>query len=802
LRTSYWDFGDGTTSTAQNPTHQYADDGTYTVTLTVTDDDGASDSASRSITVLNVGPTADFSYSPSEPKAGENVTFDASSSYDPDGAIVSYHWDFGDGETGTGKTATHSYADDGTYTVTLTVTDDDGASDSASRTVIVSGTFSSATSPNQPPTADFSYSPSSPTTADTVQFWDFGDGTTSTAQNPTHQYADDGTYTVTLTVTDDDGASDTATATVIVSSVTIQSYTLTVEASGPGSILVDPPGESVRGTVTFTFPGSTEVTLTATPDSGAHFGGWTEGRPEGVDPLVATLTIVVDSDVRVAGTFAEDPGDAVLTVVVSGNGRVDITPLGDTTYTTYTSISISFSRSFDYDYAYDYEGGSPSGPVSGTATFDEFRGERFTESGDGYNVEYVFSGLVYRIVGTEVALEAIPDPGFTFVEWRDGSGASIGSSATSAVIMTSDKYRESVFGELPFLTVRAVEYGDADHAIEDAGIEVTGPASYAVAGSDTRQVDPGDYTVEFDPKTPSGWALSSVTLPDGTEQDSARASVQLHPGEAKAVIGRYKPLLTVRAVEYGNPDHVIPDVQILVVGSDSYQVQGSGSLPVYGSYSVTFDKSVASGWKLHHIEVQPDGTTTEDSSVTVNMTKESKAAVGFYYKAALRVVAVRCGHPDDVFSDATIAVDRYGTRTIENYIYSGTRYDQEYYYKVVSSSNFVSYIYSGTRYDQEYYYKVVSYYYGGSSTDYIWSDVYYGETYSQSSGGAGVTYSGRGPTARTKERASRRTTTGTAGRTGTTSGSSRRRRPRRARTTFGAMSTTGRRTPCPPVIGA
>ncbi len=100
----------------------------------------------------------------------------------------------------------------------MTVTDNDGATGTASRQITV-------TLPNQPPVAGFTYTPANPTTLDVVSFtdtstdsdgtvvawaWAFGDGATSTAQSPTHRYASTGTYTATLTVTDDDGSTDTA----------------------------------------------------------------------------------------------------------------------------------------------------------------------------------------------------------------------------------------------------------------------------------------------------------------------------------------------------------------------------------------------------------------------------------------------------------------------------------------------------------------------------------------------------------------------------------------------------------------
>ncbi len=117
-----WDFGDGSTSTEQNPTHSYEDEGTYLVKLTVTDSEDVSDSAVMEIDVIR-GPEADFSFDPEVPVENQSVEFDDESE-SPDGEIVEWEWDFGDGSTSTEQNPTHAYEESGNYTVELTVIDD------------------------------------------------------------------------------------------------------------------------------------------------------------------------------------------------------------------------------------------------------------------------------------------------------------------------------------------------------------------------------------------------------------------------------------------------------------------------------------------------------------------------------------------------------------------------------------------------------------------------------------------------------------------------------------------------------
>jgi PKD repeat protein len=215
-----WSFGDGTpNATDMIAFHAYADNGTYTTTLTVTDSDGLADTDSQNTTVLNRPPIASFTESATTVLTGTIIYFNASSSYDPDGYIVGYFWDFGDGANDTNVTTEHGYPDNGTYTVTLTVVDDDGstATVTANKTVL-----------NRNPVALFIESADAVPTGTIITFnasdsfdpdgsivayaWDFGDGNFGSGVLISHSYADNGVYNVTLTVTDNDGASSVTSA--------------------------------------------------------------------------------------------------------------------------------------------------------------------------------------------------------------------------------------------------------------------------------------------------------------------------------------------------------------------------------------------------------------------------------------------------------------------------------------------------------------------------------------------------------------------------------------------------------------
>ncbi|MEE4218958.1 MAG: PKD domain-containing protein [Xanthomonadales bacterium] len=210
----YWTFGDGGDALGTHIEHSYAEQGNYEVTLTVEDNEGATNQTSQlaDVTLPNVEPQAKFSTVCVENKC----SFDASKSLDEDGEIIAYDWALGDGSEATGSNVKHDYSEANDFTIVLTVKDDREATGKASQTI-------STTMPNVDPVADFTWScneldcsfdgrDSTDPDGEIVQYsWRFGDGKNGSGETATHRFGDGGGYDVRLTVEDAKGASHSIT---------------------------------------------------------------------------------------------------------------------------------------------------------------------------------------------------------------------------------------------------------------------------------------------------------------------------------------------------------------------------------------------------------------------------------------------------------------------------------------------------------------------------------------------------------------------------------------------------------------
>jgi PKD repeat protein len=302
-----WTFGDGSSASGRTVAKTFTAPGTFNVTLTVTNDRGLASSTTQAVSVGTTAlPTASFTFSPASPAINQAVNFNAAaSSAAPGRSIASYSWNFGDGSaTKGGVTAQHDFGVVGAYSVTLIVTDDVGQRSTATQTVTVAGGGAGGT------TARFTFSPSGPTTLQSVFFnaststaatghtlttfaWDFGDGSIGSGVSVSHSFAAAGTFTVTLTVTDDIGQKSTATQAVPVTSggggAPTAAFTFSPAAPGVGESVFFNASTSTAG------PGRTLVAYNWTFGDGAIGTGVSVSHPYSTAGTYSVQLTVTDN---------------------------------------------------------------------------------------------------------------------------------------------------------------------------------------------------------------------------------------------------------------------------------------------------------------------------------------------------------------------------------------------------------------------------------------------------------------------------------------------------------------------------
>jgi len=200
-----WDFGDGNTSTDQNPAHTYVAAGTYNVTMNATNVGGSNVTTQTNYITVAIAPVASFTANVTSGAVPLSVNFTDTSTNTP----TSWLWDFGDGNTSTDQNPTYTYTAVGTYSINLNATNAGGSNISTQTEYItaafapVSNFSANVTEGAVPLSVNFT---DTSTNSPTSWLWDFGDGNTSTVQNPAHIYVAAGIYNVSLNATNVGGS--------------------------------------------------------------------------------------------------------------------------------------------------------------------------------------------------------------------------------------------------------------------------------------------------------------------------------------------------------------------------------------------------------------------------------------------------------------------------------------------------------------------------------------------------------------------------------------------------------------------
>lgn len=407
-----WDFGDGATSTEQNPTHVYSTAGTYTVRLTISNPCGTDTETKEEFVTVTPAPIADFNMEVQRGCINTDMYF-----YDASLHADTWLWDFGDGTNSDAQNPTHAYSAPGSYSITLTVSNDCG-SDTYTQVDYVTV--------YDGPTADFSATPRSGGSPLAVTFtdlstspftilswtWDFGDGSSSDLQNPTHEYTAAGLYTVTLVVTDQCGP-DTVTRTEyieVIDSCSADFYAEPTEGCGPLTVYFG--GTSI---------GACEIT-----EWNWNFGDPTSGNDNTASGRNVEHIYAAAGTYTVTMTAVEADGDIVVTkeqyITVIGKPTADFdaapmtgsAPLTvDFTDLSSTATGTIISRTWDF-----------GDPASGSDNVSFLINPQHTFNTDGnYTVRLITENECYADTATKTisvgpAIEVIKEVDRTFA--REG----------------------------------------------------------------------------------------------------------------------------------------------------------------------------------------------------------------------------------------------------------------------------------------------------------------------------------------------------------------------------------------------
>ncbi|RYD56894.1 MAG: PKD domain-containing protein [Sphingobacteriales bacterium] len=346
----YWNLGNGTTSTLQNPSTTYLTAGTYTISLTVANSLGSNTTTMTGYIKVAAAPAVSFTGDSSVHCGAKTIAFTNNST--PGGTgTPSYLWDFGDGNTSTLQNPTHTYTVASNYSVSLVITNSNGCTNTLTKAnyvklnpkPLIGFTASNTASCSVPHTSTFINT----STGGSSYLWHFGDGSTSTLQSPSHTYTTAGAYTVKLIVTTATGCKDSLVKTAYINAGT-QQATFTSNATG-----------CVGSSMSFT--------NTTTPTASSYAWQFGNSATSTAQSPNYTYTTAGTYNVRLIANYASCSDTAYKTITIGAKPKVQFT--ANATTSCVTPFAVSFNNTTTGAASYLWKFGDGGTGTSATPTY-------------------------------------------------------------------------------------------------------------------------------------------------------------------------------------------------------------------------------------------------------------------------------------------------------------------------------------------------------------------------------------------------------------------------------------------------
>ncbi len=384
----HWDLGDGHIDSSSAFTHNYLNNGEYTINVNVVDDDGATDSWIQKIQIYNLPPKIEFAFADSSYE-GQTVLFNVIAEDSGINDELTYVWNFGDGNVDSNKSAQHQFADNGEFEIYITVKDDDGATSSLSKKLLIK---------NIPPVLEANFPikqhegkkvkidarvKSDPGSDDTHTYqFDYGDGTIS--NDPFHIYQDNGEFTIQAILFDDDGGSDTISQQIEIVNQPPKILGKLPTHSNEGELVIFEPtvedpgnldthtyfwdfGDGNRDSTllseyTYVDNGKFEIKLKVVDDDGGEDSLMQEIEVKNLPPILSA-SFVSSSKVQIPEEESDSTGVSEInqTIDIAQEATDHRSPTGDKDATVYFKATVIDSGIIDtHSYVWDFGDGTSS----------------------------------------------------------------------------------------------------------------------------------------------------------------------------------------------------------------------------------------------------------------------------------------------------------------------------------------------------------------------------------------------------------------------------------------------------------